>query len=220
MVTGPPRSVAKIGYQIVPTIITDTQSELDVLLARLEGKVDRVMLDIMDGRFVANTSLNFDFQMPSSFEYEAHLMVENPSEHLEALVDRVDWAILHIETLENPESEIQHFKDNGFKVSLAANPGTPLEEVLLPLDVLDGILVLTVNPGRHGAEFKPEALEKVRRLRGLGVTLPIEVDGGVNPGTILEMKNAGANVFACGSYLMKFDDVAKGIQALREALGN
>ena len=86
--------------------------------------------------------------------------------------------------------------------------------------MLDGVLVLTVNPGRHGAEYKPEALEEVRRLRGLGATLPMEVDGGVNPETILEIKNAGANVFACGSFLMKFDDVAKGIQMLREALRN
>ena len=190
------------------------------MLARLGGNADRVMLDLMDGRFVANTSLDFDFQLPSSFEYEAHLMVENPSEYMETLVDRVAWAVLHIETLKNPEAEIRHFKENGFKVSLAANPGTPLEEILPHLELLDGILVLTVNPGQHGAEFKPETLEKIRRLRGLGVGLPIEVDGGVNPDTILEIKNAGADFFACGSYLMKWDDVAKGIQALREALGN
>ena len=190
------------------------------MLARLGGNVDRVMLDIMDGRFVSNTSLDFDFQLPSSFEYEAHLMVENPSGYMETLVDRVDWAILHVETLKDPEAEIRIFKENGFKVSLAANPGTPLEEILPHLDMLDGILVLTVNPGQHGAEYKPETLEKIRRLRGSGVALPIEVDGSVTPETILEIKNAGADVFACGSYLMKFDDVAKGIQSLRKVLGD
>ena len=167
-----------MGYRIVPTIIAKSQSELDRILARFGGSVDRVMLDLMDGRFVANASLDFNFQLPSSFEYEAHLMVDNPSEYAEALIGRVAWVILHIETLENPGAEIRCFKENGFKVSLAANPRTPLEEILPHLDLLDGVLVLTVNPGKHGAEFKPEALEKVRRLRGLGVTLPIEVDGG------------------------------------------
>jgi ribulose-phosphate 3-epimerase len=199
-------------------VIAETQSELDLMLARLLGNVDRVMLDIMDGRFVANTSLDFEYQLPSSLEYEAHLMVENPSGYMESLVGRVGWAILHVETLKDPEAEIRYFKDNGFKVSLAANPGTPLEEIIPHLDMLDGVLVLTVNPGQHGAEFKPETLEKIKRLRGLGVTLPIEVDGGVNPDTILGIRDAGANVFACGSYLMKFDDVAKGIQSLSEAL--
>jgi len=213
-----PWSVVEMGYRIVPTVIASTQYELDRMLARLEEKVIRVMLDIMDDRFVANASLDFDFQLPSTFEYEAHLMVENPSEYVGKLAGRVAWVILHIETLKNPGAEIRYFIENGFKVSLASNPGTPLEMILPYLELLDGILVLTVNPGRHGAEFKPGALEKVRRLRGLGVTLPIEVDGGVNPDTILEMKNAGADVFACGSYLLRFDDVAEGIQALREAM--
>jgi len=71
-----------MGYRIVPTVIAGTQYELDRMLARLEEKAIRVMLDLMDGRFVANTSLDFDFQLPSTFEYEAHLMVENPSEYL------------------------------------------------------------------------------------------------------------------------------------------
>ncbi|MBQ04695.1 hypothetical protein CL673_08350 [Candidatus Bathyarchaeota archaeon] len=206
--------------RIVPTVIVKTQNELDKMLARLNGKVLRVMLDIMDGRFVTNTSLDFDFQLPSSFKYEVHLMVENPSAYVEKLAGRVDWAMIHIETLENPETDILYFKENGFKVSLAVNPGTPLEALLPYLDLLDGVLFLTVNPGKHGAEFRPEALEKIRRLRALGVTLPFEADGGVNPGTIQEIKNAGVDFFACGSYLMKFEDVAEGLQLLREALGD
>jgi ribulose-phosphate 3-epimerase len=214
----PPWSVDEIEYQIVPTIIAKTQSELDEMLARLGGKADRVMLDIMDGRFVVNTSLDFSFHLPSSFEYEAHLMVENPAEYMDRMVNRVGWVILHIETLKDPEAEIQYYRENGFKVSLAANPGTSVEKILPHLEMLDGVLILTVNPGQHGAEYMPETLEKIRRLRGLGVKLPIEVDGGVNPDTLLEIKNAGANVFACGSYLMKFDDVSNGMNNLKEAL--
>jgi len=178
------------------------------------------MLDLMDGRFVQSTSLDFEFQIPSIFEYEAHLMVENPSEYVDRMGDCVDWAILHIETLREPETEIDHFKENGFKISLAINPETPLEEILPYLGKSDGILVLTVDPGQYGGVYKPESLKKIERLRNLGVKLPIEVDGGVNPETIVEIKNAGANVFACGSFLMKSGNVALGIQALREALSS
>ena len=147
-------------------------------------------------------------------------MVENPSEYVDRMGDCVDWAILHIETLRKPATEIDYFKDNGFKVSLAINPVTPLEDILPYLSMSDGILVLTVDPGQHGGAYKPGSLKKIERLRKLGVTLPIEVDGGVNPETIIEIRNAGANIFACGSFLMNSESVSIGIYALREALRN
>jgi ribulose-phosphate 3-epimerase len=203
----------------VPTIIAKTQSELDAMITRLEGKTNRVMLDFMDGRFVPNTSLDFDFQISPRFEYEAHLMVENPSGYMEGLRGRAEWAILHYETLRSPDAEIRSFKKEGFKVSLAANPETPVEAILSYLELLDGVLILTVNPGQHGGKFIPETLRKIERLREMGVALPIEVDGGVNPDTIPRIRDAGANVFACGSYLMKYGDVSEGMQSLRKALG-
>jgi len=190
------------------------------MLARLEGKASRVMLDFMDGRFVSNISLDFDYRLPSHFEYEAHLMVENPSEYMDRLRGRVEWAILHYETLHNPDDEIRSFKENEFKVSLAANPETPVEAIIPYLELLDGVLILTVNPGQHGGSFLSETLRKIERLREMGVTLPIEVDGGVNPGTIPRIRDAGANVFACGSYLMNFEDVSEGIESLKAALSS
>jgi ribulose-phosphate 3-epimerase len=176
------------------------------------------MLDIMDGKFVNSKSLNFDFKLSSLFEFEAHLMVENPSQYVDRLIDHIDWVILHIETLNEPEKEIQYFKEKGFKVSIALNPQTPLDAIISYLDIVDGVLVMTVEPGRHGGKFKPETLLKITELRNMGFFLPIEVDGSVNPETIKKIKAAGANVFACGSFLMDSKNVAEGIKSLKEAI--
>jgi len=205
-------------YVIAPAIIAKSQSELDEMLCRIEGKAERVMLDLMDGRFVPNTSLDFDFVVPPGFEYEAHMMVMDPEGYIDRLEGRVQWAILHIETLDDPSGTIRRFKKKGFKVSLASNPDTPLEEILPYLDDADGILVLTVNPGKYGAQFRPDALGKVRRLRAMGVGIPIEVDGGINSETIVKTRDAGADVLASGSFILKSDDAGERIRMLREAL--
>jgi len=207
-------------YIIVPAIIVKSQSELDEMLGRIEGEAERVMLDLMDGRFVPNSSLEFDFELPSGFEYEAHMMVMDPEGYIDRLEGRVQWAILHFETLDDPSGTIRRFKDRGFSVSLASNPDTSLEEVLPYLDDVDGVLVLTVNPGKYGAQFRPDALEKVRRLRDMGMSISIEVDGGINSETIVVARDAGADVFASGSFILKSDDAGERIRMLREALAS
>jgi len=205
-------------YVIAPAIITQSQSELDKMLGRIEGKAERVMLDLMDSRFVPNTSLDFDFELPPGFEYEAHMMVTDPEGHIDRLEGRVQWAILHYETLDDPSGTIRRFKERGFKVSLASNPDTPLEKILPCMDDLDGVLVLTVNPGKYGAQFRPDALVKVEKLRAMGISIPIEVDGGINSETIVKARDAGADVFASGSFILKSDDAGERIMMLREAL--
>jgi len=207
-------------YVIVPAIIAKSQSELDEMLGRIEGEAERVMLDLMDGRFVPNTSLDFDFELPRGFEYEAHMMVMDPEGYIDRLKGRVRWAMLHYEALDDPSGTIRRFKDEGFMVSLASNPDTPLEEVLLYLDDVDGVLVLTVNPGKYGAQFQPDALGKVERLRAMGVGIPIEVDGGINSETIVKARDAGADVFASGSFILKSGDAGERITMLEEALAS
>jgi len=169
---------------------------------------------------VPNSSLEFDFELPSGFEYEAHMMVMDPEGYIDRLEGRVQWAILHFETLDDPSGTIRRFKDRGFSVSLASNPDTSLEEVLPYLDDVDGVLVLTVNPGKYGAQFRPDALEKVRRLRDMGMSISIEVDGGINSETIVVARDAGADVFASGSFILKSDDAGERIRMLREALAS
>jgi ribulose-phosphate 3-epimerase len=203
---------------VVPSVIAESQAELDGMLDRIRGKVCRVMLDIMDGDFVENRSLDFDFTIPKGeYTFEAHLMTTRPLEWLGKHGHKVDIAILQVETLDDIESIIGEARGRGLGVYLALNPETGLERVLDHLDAIDGVVIMTVNPGSFCIEFIPETLEKVRSLRQIKVDIPIEVDGCMNPDHIRMARDAGANIFDSGSYVMKSEDVDEALAELREA---
>lgn len=203
---------------VVPAIIAESQEELDSMLERLNGKVERVMLDVMDGNFVPNRSLDFDFRLPEGFEYEVHMMAVNPLERLSTMAGKVDIAILHVETLTDIRVAIERVRGLGLHLTLALNPGTGVDVIEPYLDVVDGVLVMTVDPGAYGGKYIPEALEKVRRLRWLKPEFPIEVDGGMNVENSRAAREAGANVIASGSFILKSEDVAKAVEALSSCL--
>ena len=199
---------------IVPAIITESQGELDSMLGRLEGKVERVMLDVMDGRFVPNRSLDFDFVLPEGFEYEVHMMAVDPLERLAMMAGKVDIAILHVETLTDIGEAIERVRGLGLQVTLAINPGTGVDVIEPYLDEVDCVLVMTVDPGAYGGKYIPEALEKVRWIRSLKPGIDIEVDGGMNAENSKAAREAGANIVASGSFIMRGKDVAKAVDAL------
>lgn len=203
---------------VVPAIIAKTQSELERMLDKVRGKVKRIMVDVMDGEFVPNTSFEFDFKLPTGFEYEAHLMVEKPLDWVRENVDKVDIAILHVETLDDIRVAIDYVNSIGLKATLALKPETDIEIVLPHLCKVNGILILTVDPGRYGAKFLPETLEKARKLREIDATISIEVDGGMNPKNARLARDSGANIFASGSYVFKSEDIDKAIKELEKAV--
>jgi len=199
---------------IVPAIIAQSQGELESMLGRLRGKVDRIMLDVMDREFVDNTSLDFDFELPEGFEYEAHLMVVNPLERISDLAGKVDSIILHVETLDDIRAAIECVKNLELKVILAVNSETGVDRVEPYLGEVDGVLVMTVAPGRYGGRFLPETLAKCKKIRKMHSTLSIEVDGGMNPENARAAREAGANIIASGSFIMKSEDIALSLRLL------
>lgn len=199
---------------IVPAIIAQSQGELESMLELLRGKVDRVMLDIMDGVFVPNRSLDFQFTLPEDFEYEAHLMVVEPLERIGGMAGMIDSVILHVETLKDIRASVEYVKNQGFKVILALNPETSVEYVEPHLEEVDRILVMTVDPGRYGGRFLPDTLNKCREIREMHGTIPIEVDGGMNPENARAAREAGATIIASGSFIMKSGDVGRAVEAL------
>lgn len=205
--------------QLIPAIITRTQNDLDASLDRIEGLVDKVQLDIIDGVFANNISMNFNFDISGrSLKSEAHLMVNNPLPWIEKNSESVDTILVHLETCKHPDDILHHIKKKGKKTGIAIVPDTPVQAIVEYLDDIDQVLIMTVNPGFYGSTFLPHTIDKIQELRAIDADIDIEVDGGITPDTIRLVRDAGANMFVSGSFILKSNDVKASIEALRARL--
>ena len=174
-------------------------------------------LDFMDGDFVPNHSINFNFNFPQiDCIYEAHLMVQNPLEWIVKNHLKVDIILTHFETLINPQKVIDYVRNEGKKIGFVLNPETSINEIVDYLDQLDQVLIMTVNPGFYGSPFIPEMAQKISELRNIAPNLNIEVDGGITNKTIEIVDEAGANMFVSGSYLLNSKNIKHSLDSLNE----
>lgn len=204
---------------IIPSIIAKEQDEFEALVKKAESVAQLMQLDIMDGEFVPNDSLAFEFLMPQTeSKFEAHMMVNDPELWIDKFSDHADTLIPPIESCEDPMKIIELVKSMGKRVGFALNPATPIESITGFIDEIDQVIIMTVEPGFYGSAFVPQTLEKVRKLRKLRPDLDIEVDGSMNPDTIKQAYAAGANKFVVGSYLMKADDIIEATKTLKKIL--
>ena len=209
----------KMKKIVVPAVIAKNQEELDGILDKIAGITDLIQLDIMDGHFVPNHSLDFDFRLPQGkYTYEAHLMVRDPDGWIESFGEMMDTIIVHFESPITTLATVKRIKNIGKKAALALNPETEIEKIADYLDFLDQVLIMTVNPGFYGSPFLPEVLTKITKLRQMKPELDIEVDGGIKPDTIGMVDEAGANLFVSGSYLIKSDNMQERINILHREL--
>jgi ribulose-phosphate 3-epimerase len=204
--------------RIIPSVIARTQPELDKRINHVRDAAEWLQLDVMDSKFVPNSSLDFDFSLPGTGRHEAHLMVENPIEWIEKNGGKVDTILFHIEPCANPGEIIDLIRGMGKKPGIALNPETSAEAAKPFLGLVQEILVMTVSPGSYGARFLPKTLEKVKELRAAAPKIDIEVDGSIEPGTIRAAFDAGANFFVVGSYLVESKDPARSIAQLKSLL--
>ncbi|MBU2561437.1 MAG: ribulose-phosphate 3-epimerase [Nanoarchaeota archaeon] len=203
--------------EIIPAIIAKSQEELDRKIARVKGHVKVIQLDVMDGIFVKNSSVDFDFRLPKiGCGFEAHLMVSSPDEWIDRNIGKVDTIIVHIESCTDPDEIVSFVKSRGKKIGFALNPETQVMRVKPYLKKIDQVLVMTVNPGCYGGKFLPKALDKVKELRKLAPRLDIEVDGGMDPKNIRLADDAGANLFVSGSYTVDAEDVRAAVASLKK----
>lgn len=204
---------------VIPAIIAKNQDELNSRIDLVKNYVKIIQLDFMDGVFVPNRSIDFNFELPDvDCYYEAHLMVKNPLEWIVKNHSKVDTILTHYETLINPQKVIDNVRNEGKKIGFVINPETSIDEIIDYLDQLDQVLIMTVDPGFYGSPFLPEVVKKISELREIAPFLNIEVDGGITNKTIEIVDEAGANMFVSGSYIVQSDNVEKSIQSLKKIL--
>ena len=220
--------------QIIPSVLPADWANMGQCVKELEeAGVDRIQFDVMDGNFVPN--LTFGPEMIAACRnycdvpFETQLMVSNYNSDtmLEEYVNATKGlngepgvVIVHAEACTHLHRSLSKIRDMGGSPSVALNPHTPAELVLNVLDLVDHVLVMTVNPGFGGQAYIPTMLDKITQLRSAiverGLDVDIEVDGGIKADqTIMECAAAGANCFIAGSGMFAYPTLKEGCDALR-----
>jgi ribulose-phosphate 3-epimerase len=214
--------------QIVPSVLPCDFSRLGEEISALDqAGVDLVQWDVMDGQFVPNLTFGPDViasvRSCTDKPFEAHLMVLTPDvlapRYVEAGCNRL---IVHAEACTHLHRTLDNIRSLGATAAVAVNPATPASAVEHVLDLVDLVLVMTVNPGFGGQAYIATMETKIREVRrmlderGLSDTVDLEVDGGIGPTTIAGAVAAGANVLIAGSALMRYPEgLSHGVADLR-----
>ncbi len=175
-------------------------------------RLDYIHLDIMDGKFTKEKTYTFgeikDITKDIGKKLDVHLMVKNPMKYIDdyALLN-VEYITFHYEAVKNPREIIDYIKNMGIKVGMSISPKTKVNVLFPYLEDLDLVLVMSVEPGRSGQEFKESILYKIevlkKKIEEMNVSAIIEVDGGINSETALLVSGYKADIVVSASYIQK-----------------
>lgn len=177
-----------------------------------DAGIDILHMDIMDGMFVPNISYGpmilEQIRKKSNISFDAHLMIMEPNRYFDIYKNiGVEYLTIHAEASTHLERDLNHIRELGMKAGVALNPATSPEVLRYVTDVVDLVLVMSVNPGFGGQKFIPSALRKITEVRNMidkyNSNAIIEVDGGITADNVLEIKKAGADMVVSGSGLLK-----------------
>ena len=176
-------------------------------------------IDVMDGHFVPNITLGpclvKSIRKYTDMVFDVHLMIENQEKYVKDFADSgADIITVHLEATKDAKALIKQIKDLGIKAGITIKPGTPVEALFPYIDMVDMVLIMTVEPGFGGQSLIESCLDKIKVLREMRPELDIEIDGGVKCENIDRVIEAGANVIVAGSAVFGAENPAEVVKTL------
>tara|TARA_B100000029_G_scaffold306115_1_gene298991 strand:+ start:223 stop:882 length:660 start_codon:yes stop_codon:yes gene_type:complete len=213
--------------KISPSILSADFSKLGTEIQNLEkANADLIHIDVMDGHFVPNITIGPEviskLRKHTSLPFDVHLMISPVHKFIKNFADAgADIITIHPEATNNLEDSIKKIKSLNKKAGVSLNPETSIDKVLPVLNLIDLVLVMSVNPGFGGQKFMGETLEKVKTLRkeidSKKMNVQIEIDGGINFQNAKVAKDAGVDIIVSGTTIFRENngDLKKNIQILK-----
>jgi ribulose-phosphate 3-epimerase len=213
--------------ELAPSILSADFAHLsDAVEQAAAGGASVIHVDIMDGHFVPNLTIGppvvKSLRKATRLPLDCHLMIDNPDQYIGDFAEAgADWISVHQEACRHLNRTLTLIKSHGCRAGVVINPATPVDTLSEVLDIVDYVLVMSVNPGFGGQKFIPETLKKIRKLAEIraeqGYGYRIEVDGGVAMETVAEVVRAGAEVLVAGSAVFGKGDAKANAAVLLEA---
>lgn len=211
--------------KIAPSILSADFAKLGEEIKDVErGGADYIHVDVMDGHFVPNITIGpliVEAIRPiTNLPLDVHLMIENPDQYIETFAKAgADYITVHVEACRHLHRTIQNIKSHGVKAGVVLNPATPVQSIEHVIDEVDMVLLMSVNPGFGGQKFIPSVLPKIKQVKEMaetrGLSIEIEIDGGVNEETAKQCIDAGATVLVAGSAVYNQADRKAAIERLK-----
>ena len=215
-----------MDYYIAPSLLSADFGRLAEEIGAVEkAGADLLHVDVMDGRFVPNITIGppvvAAIRRCAKLPLDVHLMIVEPEKYIEAFADAgADVLTVHAEATPHLQRAVARVRELGKKAGVSLNPSTSLSAIEWVLTDIDMVLLMTVNPGFGGQEYLPSMTGKIELLRSQlvrsGLSVDIEVDGGIKTDNVAEVVRAGANVIVSGSGIFKTNDYGKTISAMRD----
>ena len=213
--------------ELAPSILSADFARLaEQIRDATEGGGTVIHVDVMDGHFVPNITIGppvvKSLRKATDLPLDCHLMIENPDQYIPEFVEAgADWISVHQEACRHLNRTLHLIRSHGAVAGVVINPATPVETLSEVLDIVDYVLVMSVNPGFGGQKFIPGAVHKIRRLADLraqrGLNYRIEVDGGIALDTVADVVRAGAEILVAGNAVFGQGDPKSNAQKLLKA---